>query len=968
MTVAATPLPIAMKSLLSSILAAFSLVPLLGCAFATGASAPAHSLTVGEGFVNPLGFHDATPVFSWKLPADVKKQTAFRIETKCGEKLWDSGWVESDQSTFVPYKGDPLASRQRVEWRVGFRDQDGKDAGWSAPATFEIGLLSAGDWKAKWIRPAVPTPEPVGDFKLIKALYRSKANPKLSRDVTALLSSKVQAANLSVHASNQELGGDPAPMEVKELAVTYQANGKEATIVLDENGTGVFPPSGDTGERVASLRRVFSIERKITRARVYVAARGLFDLSLNGTRVGSDHFANGFTSYHKRLDTLTYDVTDQLREGGNTMEAMLGTGWYAGRLTWEKNKKGLYGKYPELLLQLEVTYEDGSSETIVSDGQWEGTFEGPVFASSIYDGENHDARKAVAGWKPVLANADLGSARLVPKPFQPVRETERIAVQNITEPEPGRFVFDLGQNMVGWARIKVPVEKDKTVTIRFAEMLKDNGTLYTENYRSAKSTDTHTAAQTGTIDWEPHFTFHGFRYVELSGLPSGAKPQKDWVTGVVLHSDLKLIGKFESSHAKLNLLQRNIVWGQRGNFLDIPTDCPQRDERLGWTGDAQAFCPTAMFNYDCLAFWKSWLGSTRDDQFTDGRIPHVVPHVLSDGDGGSPGWMDAATFIPWDVYVRTGDISVLEENYAMMEKLVGWYRSQAIDGLQPNIKGYGDWLQPFARDLKGDTPFPLLGAAFYARSARILADTARVLGRMQDAKRHADEAAMVKQAFFNKYFDAKGKLQNAPETQTAYVLAIAFDLVPEDAKAKVADNLVRLVGEADGHLRTGFLGTPYIATVLDQMGHHDLAYDLLFKETYPSWFYPINQGATTMWERWNSYTRDKGFGDVSMNSFNHYAYGAIGQWMYERVAGLAPDPANPGYKHFFIRPLIGKQLDSARAELETPYGKAASAWERRNGKVVMDVVVPPNTTATIEFQDGRESQTVAAGTHHFQLN
>jgi alpha-L-rhamnosidase len=837
---------------------------------------PARSLKVGDGLAEPLGFDGAMPAFSWELPGGVKKQTAYHIQTKSGDKTWDSGWVESDQSVFVPYRGEPFESRQQVEWRVEFRDENAKDSGWSQPAHFEIGLLSTNDWKAQWIRPQ----------------------------------------------------GQP----------------------------------NTTPEAAGWLRRSFPLSRQIERARVYVAARGFFELRLNGARVGDDHFANGWTSYNKRLDTLTYDVTTQLRAGTNTIDVLIGTGWYAGRLMSGRNK---YGAHPELLLQLEVAYNDGSREMVASDRQWEGSCDGPVLSSSIYDGESYDARKQAANWQPVVVNADLGPERLAPKPFPPVREKELLSVQAISEPQPGRFVFDLGQNMVGWARVKVPVEKDQTVTLRFAEMLNSDGTLYTKNYRSAKSTDTYVAAETGTIQWEPHFTFHGFRYVELSGLPKDAKPAKDWVAGVVLYSDLPQTGKFESSHAKLNQLQSSTVWGQRGNFVDIPTDCPQRDERLGWTGDAQAFCPTAMFNYDCLGFFKSWLGSMRDDQLSDGRIPPVIPDVLRDR--YSPGWMDAATIIPWEVYIRSGDASVLAENYSMMEKLVRWYHSQSVEGLLPRMGGYGDWLQPYANRQEGDTPSPLLGAAFYAHSAQLLAEAARVLRRDEDTKLYTDEAAAVKRAFSKQYFDANGKLTNAPETQTAYVLAIAFELLPQDARLKAATNLVRLVKAADGHLRTGFLGTPHIARVLDETGHGELAYDLLFQETYPSWFYPINQGATTMWERWNSYTRDKGFGDAGMNSFNHYAYGAIGQWMYERVAGLAPDPAHPGYKHFFVRPLPGKQLDWAHAELQTPYGRASSAWAKRDGKVIMDVVVPPNTTATIEFPGARKPETVLAGSYHFEL-
>ena len=845
--------------------------------------APARALTVGEGFVDPVGFYDATPTFSWKLPEGMKKQTAYCIEATSAEKtLWNSGWVTSEQSVGVKYGGPALASRQKIEWRVNIRNEAGKESGWSKPACFELGLLSAKEWKAQWIRPQGAT------------------DPK--------------------------------------------------------------------AEQVAWLRRTFPLskDKKIAQARLYITARGFFTLQLNGECVSQDIFANGWTSYLNRLDTLTYDVTRQLKKGENAFEAMLGTGWYAGRLGWGKRTRGFYGTDPELLLQLEVAYKDGTRETVISDGQWEGTRNGPIINASIYDGEIVDARKEVTGWAPVTATADLGTARLTPKPFPPVRVTQTLAVKNITEPEKGRFVFDLGQNMVGWPKIKIPVEKDQTVTIRFAEMLQTNGTLYTANYRTAKSTDIYTAAKTGTLEWQPTFTFHGFRYVELSGLSKDVKPRKDWVTGLVFHSDLTRIGSFESSHAKLNQLQSNILWGQRGNFVDIPTDCPQRDERLGWTGDAQAFGPTAMYNYDCHAFFKSWLGSMRDDQMKDGRIPHVIPDVLRAGD--SPGWMDAATFIPWDLYVRTGDTEVLAENFEMMEKLVGCYRAQSVNGLTPKMKGFGDWLQPYAKDNKGETPHHLLGVAFYARSARILADSARILGRTDDAKKYAAEADAVRDAFLKNYFDAEYKLQNAPETQTAYVLALAFDLVPKEMRDKVGTHLVRLVKAADGHLRTGFLGTPYIASVLEQTGHADIALDLLFKESYPSWFYSINQGATTMWERWNSFSHEKGFGDVGMNSFNHYAYGAIEQWMVERVAGLAPDPAVPGYKHFFIRPLIGGPLDSVRAELETPYGKASSAWTLKNKQVVMDIVVPPNTTATVEFPDGRKAETVEAGTYRYKLS
>ena len=864
-----------------------------------GIGAP-EKLVVGAGFVDPLGFHNPTPAFSWKLPEGTKAQTAHRVVAASradllpdNADLWDSGMVISDQSVWLPYGGNPLASRHRVFWQVQFWNEEGTQSGWSPAARFELGLLSSRDWKAKWIRP--------------------KDQPDSDK------------------------------------------------------------------EPVSWLRREFPVSGKIESARLYATARGLFEIHLNGEKVGQDCFVPGWTSYANRIDTLMYDVTESLQKGGNTLGVQLGMGWYAGRLAW-KEKKNLYGKYPELLLQLEITYSDGTEETVLSDENWKASWNGPIRSSSIYDGEEYDARMEMPGWDKsgyndsswgvVLTGTELGSVQLVPKPFTPVRATEELSVQAITEPEPGRYVFDLGQNMVGWAKLNIPVEKDQTITARFAEMLNQDGTLYTENYRSAKSTDSYTASKTGDISWLPTFTFHGFRYVELSGFPAGTKPATDWVKGEVLHSDLPRTGTFESSHEKLNQLQSNIAWGQRGNFVDIPSDCPQRDERLGWTGDAQVFCPTSMFNYDCFAFWKSWLDTARNDQLPDGRIPDVVPDVI--GRVESPGWMDVGTFMPWDLYVRTGDIDVLADNYGMMEGLVGWYRNRSTNNLITKIRGYGDWLQPYAINpessgRKGDTPLPFLGSAFYAHSTEILANTARVLEKSADAERLDAEVLAVKQAIAEHYFDADGKVKNAPETQTAYLLAIAFDLISGDLQDKAVNHLVRLVHDADDHLRTGFLGTPYIASVLDRTGHTDLAYKVLFKETYPSWFYSINQGATTMWERWNSYSHTDGFGKASMNSFNHYAYGAIGQWMYERIAGLAPDPAHPGYKHFFIHPTFGTQLDWARAELETPYGKAASGWKRDGGKILLDVVVPPNTTATVEFPNGRESETVSAGSYRFEL-
>ncbi len=845
-------------------------------------------LTIGERFENPIGFHDATPTFSWKLPPRVKKQTAYRIEVRDDAVVWDSGWVESDQSVMVPYGGEPLNSRQRLTWRVDYKDEAGQASGWSPAAKFELGLLSAADWQAKWIRPASELPEI---------------------------------------------------------------------------------------ESTSMLRRDFELKGDVKHARLYVTARGLFEIHLNGEKVGRDAFAPGWTSYANQIDTLTYDIGASLQEGQNAIGALLGTGWYAGKIGF-RGEYNRYGVTPELLLQLEVEYADGSSFTLTSDENWKASFKGPIVTSSIYNGEVYDAAKELSGWTlpgfdesswtDVIAEADLGSAALTPKPFAPVRVIKEMPTQAISEPEAGRYVFDMGQNMVGYPEVRIPVEKGQTITMRFAEMLNTDGSMYTDNYRKAKSTNTYTAAETGTITWKPTFTFHGFRYVELSGFSEGVKPEKHWVTGLVLHSDLDQIGTFESSHEKLNQLQSNIVWGQRGNFLDIPTDCPQRDERMGWTGDAQAFCSTAMFNLDSLAFWKSWLRSMRHDQLDTGKIPCVIPDVFTGPD--SPGWMDAATIVPWEVYLRTGDVEVLSNNFEMMEGLVGFYRSKSKKNLIPKISAFGDWLQPYAENNKGDTPFEYLGTAFYAKSAQILADSAQILGKSKAAVNYQAEADAVKAAFQKHYFNRAGKLKNAPETQTAYVLALEFDLISDEQKVGAGKHLLRLIDEADGHLRTGFLGTPYLAQVLDETGSAHVASSLLFKESYPSWFYSINQGATTMWERWDSYTKKDAFHPQGMNSFNHYAYGAIGEWMYERLAGLTPDPEQPGYKHYYVRPLVIRELQWVRAELDSAYGVISCGWKKSADRtVILEGVVPPNTTATIIFPNGRESETVAAGNFRYEL-
>jgi alpha-L-rhamnosidase len=501
--------------------------------------------------------------------------------------------------------------------------------------------------------------------------------------------------------------------------------------------------------------------------------------------------------------------------------------------------------------------------------------------------------------------------------------------------------------MVGVPHLKVPMKKGDTLMIRFAEMLSPDGTFYTENYRSALSTDYYIAKETGTIDWIPKFTFHGFRFIGLSGYDQSKSPAKDWVTGVVQYSDFEDNGTFTSSHQKLNQLQSNIVWGLRGNFFDIPTDCPQRDERMGWTGDAQVFGPTSLFNADVYSFWASWLQSVRESQYENGGIPFVVPDVLQNKQVSS-GWGDVGAIIPWELYKYTGDKRILAENYDMMKKWVGHHHMTSED-LISYMNSFADWLQPYpiTGNNRGDTSKELIGTAFFAYSAKLTAQAAEVLGKTDESRKYWDLYQNVAKAFDQKFFDSEAKVLEVEPTQTAYLLALAFELLPEEKRERAGKHLIAKINDADDHLRTGFLGTPLLAKVLDEMGETELMYKLLFNETYPSWFYSINQGATTIWERWNSYSKEEGFNPQKMNSLNHYAYGAIGQWMYERIAGIAP--LEPGYKKIKIAPYGHAPLTSASASVNTTYGIIKTSWEIKGNEFVLNTTIPPNTSAMIEL-------------------
>ncbi len=710
------------------------------------------------------------------------------------------------------------------------------------------------------------------------------------------------------------------------------------------------------------LRREFAIDGTVSKARLYATARGLFELRLNGRRVGNDRLVPGWTDFRQRVQYLTYDVAEYLGAGENALGAILGDGWFCGRMGFRK-EEAVYGPQPQLMLRLEVETEDGERKVVVTDGTWRATT-GPILSSDIYDGETYDARREMPGWdRAGFDDGDWSRAACFPdegenldaKVSPPVRPIQELKPETASEPQPGVFIYDLGQNMVGWARVRLSGKKGQTVTMRFAEMLKDDGTLYTANLRSAKATDRYTFASDGEVEWEPHFTFHGFRYVEITGLEEAPPPED--VTGVVLHNDMEPTGTFECSHELVNRLQSNIRWGQKGNFLEVPTDCPQRDERLGWTGDAQIFVRTACFNFNVATFFTKWQRDIADAQGEGGGIPPIVPALslgLGDEPDGGPAWADAVVICPWTIYLCYGDERILERHYDSCRRFIAGMERKSSDLIRADEMdvdwgGFGDWVAMDAPpdQMWGATPKGLIGTAYFAYSTSLVARMASVLGKADEAAELDDLHGRIVEAFNRRFVSREARLVG--DTQTGYVLALAFDLLPEEKRQDALRYLVRLIERKDYHLTTGFVGTPLLCPVLGRFGRTDVACRLLLQETYPSWLYTVLQGATTMWERWNSYTKEDGFGPVSMNSFNHYAYGSIGAWMYRAVAGLDLDPDEPGYRRLVIRPRPGEGIGRARAALRTLYGEAESDWSVEDGQMTLRVTVPANTTAVVRL-------------------
>jgi len=712
------------------------------------------------------------------------------------------------------------------------------------------------------------------------------------------------------------------------------------------------PPGGDVEPVPAPpplyLRREFELRKPVARARLYATAHGVYEPRLNGSRIGDTDLAPGWTEYHHRLQYQTYDVTALLREGGNVLAAVVADGWWCGYVGFDERRPALhYGDRPGLLAQLVVEFTDGSQQVVTTDAGWTER-PGPIRAADLLMGQHVDARLGAPGWDAPgdaegflpVAVLDAEPGPLVAEPDNPVRVIRELAANTVTPRGSGRFIVDFGQNLVGRVRLTVRgAEPGRRLVLRHAEVLAGDE-LYVENLRRARATDVYVTGGGEIEVFEPQFTFHGFRYVEVDNYP-GELTDAD-VVARVLHSDTPWTGHFECSDPVVNQLQSNIAWGQRGNFVAVPTDCPQRDERLGWLADTQIFAPTASRNADVSAFFARWLRDVVDGQTADGAFRDVAPVISVDREG-APAWGDAGVIIPWHLWRSYGDRATLERCFDAMMAWVSHIRRHNPDLRWRHRTGnsYGDWLQVGAT-----TPRDVLATAYFARSTEIVAAAAEVLGRHEVAGEHRALHAAIRAAFIESYVDDDGRV--AGETQTGYLLALAFGLLPPRLVPAAVEHLAADIEKRDYRLTTGFVGVALLCPVLSDHGRADLAYRLLHQDEYPSWGYSIRHGATTIWERWDGWTDTDGFQAPAMNSFNHYSLGSVGDWLFGRVAGIDQTPGSVAYRELLLRPLPGGRLTWARAEQETPRGRVACGWRLADGRITVSATVPPGSTAVLE--------------------
>ncbi len=883
---------------------------------------------------DPPAVDTPRPCLSWRLESEQRgqRQTAWQVlvasslrllEAHRGD-LWDSGRVPGDATTQIEYAGRPLESRQRCFWKVRVWDKDGRPSPWSDVATWTQGLLEPADWQAEWIS------------------YRDQAPWPTNREALHL------------------------------------------------------PPA-------RHYRRQFTAEpRPVRRALLYATALGIFDAYLNGRRVDESYFAPGWSDYRRRAYYRAFDVTGLIEPGANRLGAVVADGWYAGYLGFGKLAgygphqlgRAIYGKTPALRAQLEIEYEDGARQVVGTDLAWEVSADGPYREADLLMGEHYDARRedpnwcrpaalAVAGpapdppwrWEPVVRAADNGSwrapftdgagtrelesgfvppERLEAYPAPPVRFTCELPCRAVTRSPDGGWIFDLGQNFAGVVRLQVRGPAGARVQLRHGEMLHPDGRLMTENLRTARATDTYILRgdPAGEV-YVPRFTFHGFRYVEVAGYPG--EPGRDAVTGIVLGSHTPLTSSLACSDPMVNRLFENIVWTQRANFLEVPTDCPQRDERLGWMGDAQIYARTATYNADVAAFFTKWLREVEEAQLPNGAYPDFCPWPYQHGKAFATAWTDAGILVPLACWQAYGDRRLLERHWPSMTRFMDWRFSRAVNDLgveHPDGNPWGDWL-----NLDEPTPLDYVDTAYLALSTRAMAEMAAGLGRAAEAARYRERLERVRAAFARKYLRPDGSL--TVDTQTACVLALDADLIPDALRAAAGQRLSDKILARDTRMATGFLGTKPLLPALSATGHHDLAVRLLQSRRFPSWGYEVENGATTIWERWDSFTYEHGFNGIvgnqnaSMNSFSHYAFGAVGEWMFRTLAGV--DTREPGFRRLLIcpgPPAPGSNPEHpaiywVRARYDSQHGVIRVHWRATNGRFELDLTVPPNTAATV---------------------
>jgi alpha-L-rhamnosidase len=824
-----------------------------------------------------IGIDALKPRFAWRVVGDGSDacQTAYHLQlmhahdasAAWSAPVWDTGEREARDSTNVVYGGPPLVSRGRYAWRVRVRDGAGITSDWSAPAEFEMGLLAAEDWSARWIAHVVPD--------LVSA-----------------------------------------------------------------------PEERHAYRKSPALRRRFSLPGIPERARLYITALGVYEAFVNGSRVGEERLAPGWTNYHVRIQYQTYDVMPLLREGENVLAVRLGDGWYAGRVgSWGPRR---YGDEPALLCQLEVQLPSGERVVVCSDDRWV-THDSGTWLHDLQLGERTDLREEPAGWRevgfddsgwdPATLRANPGS-RLVAARDDGIRVVETLPAVVVHPAGPDRHVVDLGANAAGVVRLRTTARPGQHIVIRHAEALDAQGELYVENLRGAEQQDEFTLADSGPIALEPQLTFHGFRYAEISGVEATLDASS--VESRVLSSATRLVGSFSCSDPRVEQLQRNILTSLHANFISIPTDCPQRNERLGWTADLQIFAPTALFNADVTNMLDKWLDDVVDAQLPSGAYCDIAPAPSGWAGAGDTAWSDAGIIVPWVLYERSGDIGVLERMYASMRRYMRFLEADQTHGYRFGGR-YGDWVS-----LGAHTDKTFIGTAYLAYVADLFTRSASVLGQSEDAQHYRAFGDQVRDAFQRRFVERDGRL--TVETQTAYAMALGFGLLRPDVRAAAGDRLAQLVKAADTHLATGFLGTPLVMPALSDNGHHELACQLLQQDTYPSWLFEVHNGATSIWERWNGWTPEQGFYSPRMNSFNHYAFGAVGDWMYRYLAGL--QPVEPGYRRTELRPRPGAGFAAARASHESLYGVHTCGWTLDHGRLHVEAVVPANTTATVVLPVG----------------